>query len=244
MGATAEFEKTAQALDEVGDVGAIVLLDGIQRIAEPHRFLNSLSRWALTHGEPALLISVPNVAHFDRGLRLLCGEWSGSDGPAGDVGDLHQFTAVTLRRLVERSGWIVADSNDLESVRSGLYDEDLDNSIPEEMAGALRVLSETYNPQWAVREFVWALTPINVPSPPLTFSEAIAPDEDEVRTLPGLRGHPVENYLASIGIVASEINRRDGTRKRRRRRIQRHPRYVRWKETIYRVVGVTSAGPV
>ena len=50
----------------------------------------------------------------------------------------------------------------------------------------------------------------------------------------------MENYLASIGIVASEINRRDGTRKRRRRRIQRHPRYVRWKETIRRVVGGTS----
>ena len=58
MGLPAEFETTAQALDELGDVGAggTVLLDGIQRIAEPQRFLSLLSRWALTHGEPALLI--------------------------------------------------------------------------------------------------------------------------------------------------------------------------------------------
>jgi hypothetical protein len=239
MGQSAEFEKTAQALDELGDVGAVVLLDGIQRIAEPHRFLAALSRWALTHGEPALVISVPNVAHFDRGLRLLCGEWSESDAPSRDMGDLHQFTAVTLRRLLERSGWIVAANDDFESVRSELFDEDLENSIPEEMAGALRVLSETYNPQWAVREFVWALTPISVTSPPRTFGEAIAPDEDEVRKLPGPWRHPVEDYLASIGIVASEINRRGGYR---RGLYARRPRRLRWKESIYRVVSGAPGG--
>jgi len=239
LGMPAEFEKVAQALDEFGDVGALVLLDGIQQIAEPHRFLAALSRWARSHGEPALVVSVPNVAHFDRGLRLLCGEWSRPERPSKEMGDLHQFTAASLRRLLERTGWVIAASDNFESFRSDSYDEDLEDSIPEEMAGALRVLSEAYNPHWSVREFVWALTPIAVSSPPSSFNEAVAPDEDGTRKLPSLWRHPVDDYLASIGIVASEINRRGSTRGGM---YGRRPRRLRWKEAVHRIVSGAPGG--
>jgi hypothetical protein len=216
-------------LEGHGQAGAVVLLDRIGRVAEPHRLLSELSAWALANGEPTLVVSVPNVAHFDVGLRLLCGDWEpAGTGRAGEPA-AHFFTEPGLTRLVERCGWRVVDRDDFRRVRSDQHDTELEDSIPEEMVGALRILSETYNPESTIEEFVWALAPVPLDSPPTTFAAAVAPPPaDEERDLPKAIRHPVYDYLASVGVVASETNRRAVA-------LRRQPR-PRWRRAFLEAV--------
>ena len=67
-----------------------------------------------------------------------------------------------LEGLLERCGWRRIEVDNVLSVRSGAWDAATLDSIPEEMVGALRVLSEAYNPYWAVERFVWALAPMEL----------------------------------------------------------------------------------
>jgi Glycosyltransferase WbsX len=206
-------------------VGVLLLLDGIEQLAGPHDVLADLSAWALDHGDPILVLSVPNVAHFDVGLRLLCGEWApGQPEPVGSV-PLHFFTESALEQLVERCGWRIIAREDFDRVNSDGRDLELEDSIPEEMVGALRVLSQTYNPQSTVQQFVWALTPVKIEARPTSFAAAVQPPPPaEERELPPEQRHPVYDYMASVGIVASEINRRAVA-------IRRKPR-PRWKRAV------------
>jgi Glycosyltransferase WbsX len=213
--------------DLVGDdrVGALLLLDRLEQLVEPHELLADLSAWALDHGEPVLVVSVPNVAHFDLGLRLLCGDWTPGQPQLGGGAPVHFFTESALERLVERCGWRIVARDDFDRANSDGRDVELEDSIPEEMVGALRVLSQTYNPQSTVEQFVWALTPVKIDAPPTSFAAAVAPPPPtDERELPPEQRHPVYDYMASMGIVASEINRRAVA-------IRRKPR-PRWKRVI------------
>jgi hypothetical protein len=206
-------------------IGALLLLDRIDQLAEPHELLADLSAWALDHGEPILVLSVPNVAHFDVGLRLLCGDWApGLPGAAGGA-PVHFFTESALEQLVGRCGWRVIARDDFDRANSDGRDVELEDNIPEEMVGALRVLAQTYNPQSTVEQFVWALTPVKVETRPTSFAAAVQPPPPtDDRDLPPEQRHPVYDYLASVGIVASETNRRAVA-------IRRKPR-PRWKRVI------------
>ena len=228
------LDKVLRSLDDIGAIGALILPGELEQMAEPHRVLAGLSAWALEHGSPALVVTVSNIAHFDRGLALLCGEWPGTTGGRRERSGGHPLTGDALLAMLERCGWSLVARSDDESVRSATYDEGLEDSIPEEMLGALRILAETYNPYAAVREFVWALQPVAVATPPRTLGEATAPLADDDRELPDRLRHPVDDYLASVGIVASEINRRAVS-------LRRLPP-PRWKRAVQRTVYSSSTG--
>ena len=94
-------------------------------------------------------------------------------------------------------------------MRSEEWDEETFNGIPEEMVGALRVLSETYNPYSDVERFVWALAPTRVKEPPESISAALGEDSTATRDrLSDERRERVQQYLNSIGLVVSETERR------------------------------------
>ena len=204
-----DVEALTGILDDFEDVGGLLLLDVIEHLPQPHEILSSLSAWSLKNGEPALVISVPNVAHFDLGLGLLSGEWSPTKSGLLDSTHLRFFTEATLERMVTRCGWRIVARDDFHAMHSDKYDPGLIDVLPEEMVGALRVLSETYNPQWAVQQFVWALAPAEIEAPPETFFDAVgqASDQSE-RQLSLARRYAVSDYLASVGLVANEANRR------------------------------------
>jgi hypothetical protein len=156
-----------------------------------------------------LVVSVSNVAHFDLGLRLLCGAWTPTEDGLLDSTHLRFFTETTLQRMFERCGWEVLARNNFSTTKTDQYDPDLNDELPAEMIGALRVLSEAYNPHAAVQQFVWALKPVPINAIPSTFLEAV----DEADDQPAPYVHPtgeriVSAYLESVGLVASETNRR------------------------------------
>jgi 2-polyprenyl-3-methyl-5-hydroxy-6-metoxy-1,4-benzoquinol methylase len=205
-----DLDSVQAALDDVGDVGAFMLLDVVEHLTQPQQLLSTLSTWAMKNGNPLLVVSVPHVAHFDLGLRLLSGQWVPTETGLLDSTHLRFFTEETLARMVERCGWQVVARDDFSTVRSDQYDAELNDSMPVEMIGALRVLSASNNPNAAVQQFVWAMRPVPVPAQPATYLEAVGRPTEKGPHAPGSQrdGRAVNDYLVSVGLIASEANRR------------------------------------
>jgi hypothetical protein len=208
-GPLADTASLKAALDGQDGVGAVLLVDLLQHLAEPQELLSDLATWALGHGSPTLLVAVPHVAHLDMALHVLCGRFEIEQSGPLDPANLRFLTEDSLQRLVERSGWRVVSRDDRRSVYSEQYEAGLRNGLPEEMMGALQATAQAVNPNWSVTHFVWALEPVPVEAAPSTYGEAVA--SAGPRTAPSIAPEAtavVAEYLASVGLVVSETNRR------------------------------------
>jgi hypothetical protein len=202
----ASLKATLEGIDRVG---AVLLIDVLQHQADPQELLSALATWALDHGAPPLVLSVPNVAHVDMALHLLCGQFDVQ--PAGPLNpaNLRFFTEETLQRLVERSGWRLIGRDDLHSLYSEEYEADLRDALPEELVGALQATAQAVNHNWSVTHFVWALEPQRVEMAPTSYLEAVEPSGPEpTPSIDAEAKKAVASYLASVGLLASESMRR------------------------------------
>jgi 2-polyprenyl-3-methyl-5-hydroxy-6-metoxy-1,4-benzoquinol methylase len=205
-----DLSAVEMALNDIGNIGALMLIDVIEHLTQPEQLLAALASWSLKHGEPQLVVSVPNVAHFDLALRLLCGQWIPSETGMLDSTHLRFFTAETLERMFERCGWRVENRNDFLAIRTDQYDRELNERLPAELIGALRVVAESFNSNPNVQQFVWSLRPFPVTTPPTTFLQAVGRPKDAPE--PDFESgddHAVRSYLMSIGLVAQENTRRN-----------------------------------
>jgi len=194
-------------LGDLGEVEGLLLFDVLQDLPQPQRFLAALSAWSVDHNSPRLFISVPNVAHFDRGVGLLLGNWVRGSSTSG--GTPSNFTGTTLERTLQQCGWLRVDEESVLAVRSEEWDEETFNAIPEEMVGALRVLSEAYNPYSDVERFVWVLEPTRFEKSLESISAALGEDSIATRNrYSEERRERVQQYLNSLGLVVSETERR------------------------------------
>ena len=99
--------------------------------------------------------------------------------------------------------------NDLHSLYSEQYDAGLRDGLPEEMVGALQATAQAVNPNWSVTHFVWALEPCPVDMAPSSYGEAVAPAASHTAaSIDPKASAAVADYLASVGLVVSETNRR------------------------------------
>lgn len=195
-------------LDEHVNVGGIMLLDALERLLQPQELLTALSQWAVKHNRPTLVVSVSNVSHFDVALRLLCGRWIPTSAGLLDTTHLRYFTEETLTHLVRRTGWEIVARDDVSTHRSDQYDANLAEAVPIEMMDAVRLLSDSQNPDAAVERFVWALRPVAVADPPGTYLDAVAPSPAQMLNAAARDRSAVNRYLASAGILADEAARR------------------------------------
>jgi hypothetical protein len=211
-------EALLEKLGDEGGPGALLLGSVLERWTDPHRLLAALSNWACDHGKPALVVSTANIAHFDEGLLLLCGRWNPPDGDQLGGTAVRYFTRDILERLLERCGWKITATDDFESIFSPRHPAALSGELPEAMAGALRVLAQSYNPDWAVDHFVWALVPVGVADPPASYADAVG-DPSSMTAAEQPTGAPtaVSQYLSSIGLLAGETHLRAEDRVRRAR---------------------------
>ncbi len=196
-------------LDGIDDIGGVLLVDVLQHLAEPQELLTALAAWSLDHGSPSLLVTVPHVAHVDMALKVLCGHFEVQETGPFHPANLRFFTEETLQRLVDRSGWRVVRRDDLHSIYSEQYDAGLRDGLPEEMMGALQATAQAVNPNWSVTHFVWALEPRPVDMAPSSYGEAVVPTEPTpASSIDPKTTAEVADYLASVGLVVSETNRR------------------------------------
>jgi hypothetical protein len=189
--------------------GAILLVDVLQHLAEPQELLDALSTWSRSNGCPPLVIATPNVTHVDMAFQMIAGRFDVQEAGVLEASNLRFFTEESLQRLIERSGWRLVRRQDLHALFSEAYDEGLRDGLPEELVGALQTSAQALNPNWSVAHFVWVLEPHAVELAPGTYEEAVAP-----ATRPGPASidpeaaAAVSDYLASVGLLVSEANRR------------------------------------
>jgi Glycosyltransferase WbsX len=208
-GSFSDVPSLKAALDAFDDIRAVLLIDTLQHLAEPQELLTALAAWALEHGSPPLLITVPHIAHVDTALQVLWGCFEVRDSGPLHAANLRFFTEHALQLLLERSGWRVALRDDVHSLFSEQYDAALRDGLPEEMIGAFQVTAQAVNPNWSVSHFVWALEPYAVEMAPSSYGEAVAPDpSSEAPSIDPQAAAAIADYLASVGLVVSESDRR------------------------------------
>jgi SAM-dependent methyltransferase len=108
------------ALDGLGDrlaaiiagrpVGAVLLLDALEHLVDPMGVLREVSRvWEASAADgldpPVLVTSIPNVAHFDLGAKLIGGHWDVTPSGLLDRTHVQMFTAARIRSELSARGW-------------------------------------------------------------------------------------------------------------------------------------------
>jgi SAM-dependent methyltransferase len=101
----------AQAAAQVGDpdlpfapgsFDLVVLADVLEHLADPAAGLNRAVAWCRPGG--AVLVSVPNIAHWQARLTLLRGRWPQDDSGTFDASHLRWFTRESLQALLVAAG--------------------------------------------------------------------------------------------------------------------------------------------
>jgi SAM-dependent methyltransferase len=108
-----EEEKTFTALVECvagRPVASISILDTLEHLPDTAAMLGALNRLAALTGA-MIVVSVPNVANFDIGAKLLLGRWDVTDVGILDHTHMRTFSAKTFERELRASGLHVIEWN-------------------------------------------------------------------------------------------------------------------------------------
>ena len=123
-------------------VHALLLLDVLEHLADTRLFLDAIRAASLRLDRPLLIVSVPNVAHFDLGAKLALGHWDVTASGLLDDTHVQLFTEARLTEELRRQGWLQFAAADFHLERS-------DQSFPADQP-ALRAGTP-------LREFLWAV---------------------------------------------------------------------------------------
>jgi glycosyltransferase involved in cell wall biosynthesis len=107
-------------LDEMeGPVVALTMLDVIEHLPDPAASVSKLGEIVDRIAErqngvaPLLVLSVPNVAHYDVGAKLMLGRWDVTTAGLLDDRNLSFFTEYRLDDIMERSGFSEVGRSDI-----------------------------------------------------------------------------------------------------------------------------------
>ena len=87
---------------EAGSFDLVVLADVLEHLADPVAALRRASGWARPGG--SVLLSVPNVAHWQARLTLARGRWPAHDSGTFDSSHLRWFTRASVATLLADAG--------------------------------------------------------------------------------------------------------------------------------------------
>jgi 2-polyprenyl-3-methyl-5-hydroxy-6-metoxy-1,4-benzoquinol methylase len=145
-------------------IAAVLLLDVIEHMPDTREFL-SVIREALDQlGRAVLIVSVPNVAHFDLGAKLMFGKWNYAQTGLLDRTHLQFFTSSRLRTEARACGLIEIDAHDFH-LRVSDQHTPADHpalSFESPVAQALRMWRELADPHAETIQFVRAFAPCDV----------------------------------------------------------------------------------
>ncbi len=110
------------------------------------------------------------------------------------------------------------------------------------MVGALHATAQAVNPNWSVTHFVWALSPVPVAAAPQFVPRGGATLADEPEgTIDPEATAAIADYLASVGLVVSEANRRVGRRPVASWIVGRHPSSLSVSKQVF--LGIAYGSP-
>ena len=99
-------------------VGAVTLLDTIEHLPDTEDFVQLLRETLLLLRRPTLVLSVPNVAHYDLGAKLLMGRWDYTPTGLLDITHVSFFTEQRLTEEFARCGLAEIARDDYRLVQS------------------------------------------------------------------------------------------------------------------------------
>lgn len=156
------------------DVSAILMLDSLEHTASWEPVLDAVGEAAAQLGSPLLVTSIPNVAHYDVGAKLLLGRWDATEAGLLDTTHRHFFTGGRIEAAMQARGWTEVGRADFSLVHS---DQHFPDTSPALRAGSplhdhlasVRVRTDAYS---FVNQFVRAYALTGVTGPPPGEEEA------------------------------------------------------------------------
>lgn len=198
-------ERLAESFVEMADerrVGAVVLLDVIDRVPDADSFLAALRDVMAELGRPVLVVSVPNVAHLDIGAKLLAGRWDPTFTGLLDRDRSRSYTEHLLVHELERHGWRQLDRAD---VSSPVSDQHFPADHPVLVGGTplrdfLAALRRAAGDNASVTHFVRALALTDAPAP----VEPLAPDPPYLSVLVATDGESPARLSELMTCIAAQ----------------------------------------
>jgi hypothetical protein len=183
-------------------VRSITMLDTLEHLPDGDAVLRAISRLAFAHSA-FVVISVPNVAHRDIGLKLAFGRWDYTEAGLLDHTHTRLFSSAVLDRVLRHAGLYTIASNDVCATQS---DQCFPPTHPALAAGSqlhiyLAELRQHADPYGDVNQFVR----ICVPGAPAAELPYLRPGQTQkgpfltvvVRTQ-GKRLHTLEGLLTAL----------------------------------------------
>ncbi len=184
-------------------VSALLLLDTLEHLPDTTAFLTALRKTVADLGRPVLVISVPNVAHFDLAAKLLAGRWDVTRTGLLDETHLEFFTEERLKAALGCHGWREIAADDLVLYES---DQHFPPDHPVLWSGtplnrALRSIRGSADNNGSINQFIRAYA--------LTDSikgELIATDEQEpfLTVLTRTRGERMGSLTETLTCLAAQ----------------------------------------
>lgn len=140
-------------------LGGLLLLDVLEHLADPRSLLASLHKLSRPANAP-LIVSVPNVTHFDVAVGALLGRWRYRETGVLDVTHLRFFDRATLLELLSSEGFEFERANDFEVASVDSLVSDALDQLPAETLNTLDILARAANPSSHVRQFIWRTMPV------------------------------------------------------------------------------------
>jgi SAM-dependent methyltransferase len=109
---------SAVSVDHEHAIVAVLAIDVIEHLVEPHILLAELSAWMHDHGVASFGVSVPNVAHLDVASKLVAGRWDVTPSGLLDHTHLRFFTDRSLTAMLASCGFSESARRDRPAVES------------------------------------------------------------------------------------------------------------------------------
>lgn len=155
-------------------VVAFLLLDTLEHLVKGRDLLLALNDLSARRRSIPLCVSVPNVTHFDLGVKLLLGRWDVTETGLLDETHLQFFSASRLTTFLAHAGWSTIRQNDFVLNESDQHFPPhlVPFVVDTPMGRWLSRLREMAEPHSLVNQFVR----MYLPGPPLRI--AIEPGDD------------------------------------------------------------------
>lgn len=99
-------------------LAAITMLDSVEHLPGAFDVLRHVHDLARGHGDPPLVVSIPNVSHLDLAVKLLLGRWDVTPTGLLDATHVRFFAPGGLDDAMHGAGWVQAEADDFELVTS------------------------------------------------------------------------------------------------------------------------------
>ncbi|MGO9964451.1 MAG: glycosyltransferase [Acidimicrobiales bacterium] len=178
-------------------VAAVMMLDIIEHLPDPPAVLRELAELSRSladaQGAPILVTSIPNVAHFDLGAKLVAGRWDVTPSGLLDRTHLQMFTEQRVGAELGRFGWGECGRDDVIMEHS---DQWFPVDHPFLVEGGLvhdhfRSLRSAADPNMTVNQFVRAYRLVELP-----------PVSDGQSPLPARDVHPADLEVTGVPFLS------------------------------------------